>query len=104
MFAHLFELSCVIFGLICKVSYGEDCWGSLHDVGIEIAKMCYYDVLDDDPDCDGYASCAHATYINQTNGDNNVSLDCEGLFIYYILLSFIIIKFLQFLQLNRNFV
>ena len=49
--------------------------------------MCYYGELDDDPDCTGYASCAHATYINQSNGDNDIRVYCQGVFVYCLFYS-----------------
>ena len=82
MSLHLFELIFVICGLISKISSQNCNWDPFRDVGL--AKMCYYGVLDDVPDCTGYASCAHATYINQTNGNNLLRLDCYGMFIYYL--------------------
>ena len=79
----LFGLIFVICGLIYKISCNEDCWYPLDNV--EIGKMCYYGILDDDPDCTGYASCAHATYINQSIGDNEINVYCYGmLFVVFI--------------------
>ena len=82
MSLHLFEFIFVICELMSKISCQEDCWYPF-DKPL-IGKMCYFGILDDDPDCDAYASCAHATYINQTDGNNELSLDCRGMIIYYL--------------------